>query len=596
MVSLECEVNAIVDAALVNTLSGPLAALREAEIKLLNDIATALAELGESAADDRRRLVDVSTDLRTLFFLVVVIGEFNAGKSSFVNALLGEPLLPMGITPTTEAIELIRYADLPNHKPNIRDDGIREWEHPNTGAPGVAIVDTPGTGSVFEKHEKTAKAFLHRSDLVIFVISAKRAFAQTEKLYLELAKSYGKKIILVVNQADLLQANEQQEVRRFIEQQVKELLDLQPLIFMVSAKEALAGQSGGMEGVRAHLRGVFSEAPPAKQKLLAQLDMAQSIVNKYRTELQTKADLVTVDTARVRDVQAELEQQSLGLDKQLRAAREDIDKVFMGIRQRGMTFIDTNLSIRKLGRSIDKQALQTEFQEVVIGRALRDIDDATEGYVNAVVDNSRLYWRGVIERLGKIQELMDQEITGLDANVYAEQRESLENAIAIAEGELKTYSSGKVLNELTADFETNLSGFRDSALAAVGGLIAMLIAVATPGPLIGIGAAAPVFVLGAIAAAPGSVLAIRYYRRITAESKENFNERVDLLEDSYYTALDDLTQKERARLGQYGNRVLTPIFSRLEALAKRYGEQQNVLKGYLDQIDTLRKGIEEIKA
>lgn len=583
----------------INVLSGPLAALREAEIKLLTDIASALAELGDNATEDRQRLMDVSTDLRTLFFLVVIIGEFNAGKSSFVNALIGEPLLPMGITPTTEAIELIRYADLPNRKPTLRDDALREWEHPNTGAPGVAIVDTPGTGSVFERHEKTAKAFLHRSDLVIFVISAKRAFAQTEKLYLELAKNYGKKIILVVNQADLLQLSEQQEVRRFIEQQVKELLNLQPLIFMVSAKEALAGQSGGMDGVRGHLRGVFSEAPPAKQKLLAQLDMAQSIVNKYRSELQAKADLVSSDTARVRDVQAELEQQSLGLDKQLKSARNDIDKVFLGIRQRGMTFIDTNLSIRKLGRSIDKTALQKDFQEVVIGRALRDIDDATEGYVNAVIDNSRLYWRGVIERLNKIQELMDQEVSGLDANVYAEQRESLENAIAIAEGELKTYSTGKVLDEIERQFESNLGGFTQSAFAAVGGLVAMLIAVATPGPLIGVGAAAlalPVFVLGAIAAVPGGVLAVQYYRRITAESKANFNARVDNLEQSYYRALDDLTMKERARLAQYGNRVLTPIFSRLEALAKRYGEQQTGLKGYLDQIATLRKGIEEIKA
>lgn len=587
------------DAALVNVLSGPLAALREAEIKLLTDIASALAELGDNATEDRQRLMDVSTDLRTLFFLVVIIGEFNAGKSSFVNALLGEPLLPMGITPTTEAIELIRYADLPNRKPTLRDDALREWEHPNTGAPGVAIVDTPGTGSVFERHEKTAKAFLHRSDLVIFVISAKRAFAQTEKLYMELAKNYGKKIILVVNQADLLQPSEQQEVRRFIEQQVKELLNLQPLIFMVSAKEALAGQSGGMDGVRGHLRGVFSEAPPAKQKLLAQLDMAQSIINKYRDELRSKADLVSSDTARVRDVQAELEQQSLGLDKQLRAARNDIDKVFLGIRQRGMTFIDTNLSIRKLGRSIDKTALQNDFQEVVIGRALRDIDDATEGYVNAVIDNSRLYWRGVIDRLNKIQELMDQEVSGLDANVYAEQRESLENAIAIAEGELKTYSTGKVLEEIEREFESNLGGFTQSAFAAVGGLVAMLIAVATPGPLIGVGAAAlalTVFVLGAIAAVPGGVLALQYYRRITAESKANFNARVDKLEQSYYRALDDLTMKERARLAQYGNRVLTPIFSRLEALAKRYGEQQNGLKGYLDQIAMLRKGIEEIKA
>lgn len=202
--------------SLPTTLDGPLATYREREIRLLLDIAEALADLGEPAEQDRRRLLDVAQDLRDMFFLVVVIGEFNAGKSTFINALLSDNLLQMGVTPTTEAIHLIRYAQTANRKPTLREDGIYEWTHPNTGAPGVTLVDTPGTGSVFQKHEKTAKAFLHRSDLVIFVLSAKRALAETERLYLELARDYGKKIILVVNQIDLLGVPERQEVRRFV--------------------------------------------------------------------------------------------------------------------------------------------------------------------------------------------------------------------------------------------------------------------------------------------------------------------------------------------------------------------------------------------
>ncbi|MFN8452531.1 MAG: dynamin family protein [Anaerolineae bacterium] len=254
------------------TLEGPLAAYREREIRLLLDIAGALADLGEPAEQDRRRLLDVAQDLRDMFFLVVIIGEFNAGKSTFINALLGDELLQMGITPTTEAIHLIRYGEVGSRKPNLREDGIYEWTHPNTGAPGVTLVDTPGTGSVFQKHEKTAKAFLHRSDLVIFVLSAKRALAETERLYLELARDYGKKIILVVNQIDLLGVPERQEVRRFVERQVEELLDLKPLLFMVSAKDALkavrdgASQSeSGVEAVSASARRVQRDAPGAAE-------------------------------------------------------------------------------------------------------------------------------------------------------------------------------------------------------------------------------------------------------------------------------------------------------------------------------------------
>lgn len=587
------------------TLEGPLATYREREIRLLLDIAEALVDLGEPAAQDRRRLLDVAQDLRDMFFLVVVIGEFNAGKSTFINALLGDDLLQMGVTPTTEAIHLIRYGETANRKPNLREDGIYEWAHPNTGAPGVTLVDTPGTGSVFQKHEKTAKAFLHRSDLVIFVLSAKRALAETERLYLELARDYGKKIILVVNQIDLLGVPERTEVRRFVERQVEELLDLKPLLFMVSAKDALkAARDGagatanetGIEAVKAHLRGVFSETPPAQQKLLAQLEMGDRVVKKYFETVKARADLVAADTVKVRDVQRELETQSTGLSGQLAAARAQIDSVFEGMRVRGLHFVNQNLSFRKLGRSVNREELQQQFQDEVVGRALRDIDEATRDYINALVDNSRQYWRSIIERLNQLRELLEQEVSGLDASTYGEQREALQEAINIAEAELKSYSSGRVIGEMQELFQANMSGFTWSAGAALIGLIVALVAtVGTPGPVLGVGAAAlafPALIIAAPVAALGGVAAMRYYRRVSEDTRRELNMRIDEIERTYHDTLNTLTQKERNRLTQYGTQVLTPIFSRLEVLSARYSEQQNEMSGYLDQARTLREEIE----
>jgi small GTP-binding protein len=586
-------------------LQGPLAALREAEIDLLTDINATLAEIGDGTEEERRQLSDMVKDLRDLFFLVVIIGEFNTGKSTFVNALLEDDLLPTGITPTTEVIELIHYADEPLRKPIVRDGSLREWAHPNTGAPGVAIVDTPGTGSVFQRHEDTARSFLHRSDLVIFLISAKRALAETERFYLEMAKNYGKKIILVINQIDLLQPGEQSQVRRFIEGQVKEQLGLKPLLFMVSAKEAVEARrnpgavsgDGGISAVRAHLRGVFAEASPAKQKLLAQLDTAMQIVDRHYETIRSKTDLVKTDTSKVREVQQELQQQSLGLDAQLLEARAEVDKVFEGMRQRGLNFIDTNLSIRKFGRTLNRERLQAEFQDVVVGRALRDINEATAGYINTVIDQSRVYWRGVIERLSLLQDLLEQELGGVDANIYAEQRESLQEAIRIAEAELKTYSSGRMVEEIRQEFQASMNGFAWSTVFSLGGLLVTLLAtVGTPGPLIGAGAAAlalPAFLVAAPAAALGSVYALRYYRRITSDLKKDFNQRVDRLMQAYHTALDDLTRKERNRLTQYGSQVLMPVFSRLEVLMKRYSQQQSAFETYRERIETLRKNIQE---
>lgn len=587
-------------------LDGALAALRESEIRLLTDIADSLAELGDAATDDRRRLLDVAQDLRELFFLVVVIGEFNAGKSSFVNAMLGDDLLPTGITPTTEAIELIRFGDVNDRKPTMREDGIREWRHPNTGAPGVAIVDTPGTGSVFLKHETTAKSFLHRSDLVIFVISAKRAMTEAERLYLELAKNYGKKVMLVINQIDLLEPKEQAEVRRFVERQMEDLLGMRPLVFMVSAKDAraarlagdAAGDAGGIEALRAHLRGVFAQVPPAKQKLLSQLDMASSVIQRHDQRVKEKAAVLGADTAKVKDVEQELAQQSAGMNAQLNAARAEIDRVLEGLRVRALEFINSNLSIRKIGRGTSREGLQKQFQEVVIGRSLRDIDEATDTYINALIDNSRLYWRGVIDRLNQLRDMLDAELTGLDANVYAEQRAALQEAIRIADIELKSYSTGKVVGDIQEVFQSNMNAFTTSAVATVGGLILVVLALAPAGPVIGAGAVATAtvaFVVGLPLAVIGGALGIRYYQRVAVETKRNMNTRIDQLQRAYHEALNDITQKERSRLAQYGRQVLTPIFSRLDAMGQRYSKQQSDIRRFQDQIASLRRGIEETK-
>lgn len=295
-------------------------------------------------------------------------------------------------------------------------------------------------------------------------------------------------------------------------------------------------------------------------------------------------------------MQSELEQQSLGLNAQLKSAANELDNVFEALRKRGINFINENLSVRRFGRSTNREALQAEFQDVVIGRALRDINEASGDYVNALIDNSRLYWRGVIDRLNQLRDLMEQELSGLDSSIYAEQREALQEAIRIAESELRTYSSGKAVAEMEELFRTNMSAFTTSAAAAVIGLIVTLIAVATPGPVIGIGAAAlalPALVIGAPVAAIGSIVALRYYRKVTADTRRDFEQRVDQLKKTYHEALDDLTQRERSRLTQYGKQVLTPVFSRLEVLGERYAAQRATFQGYVDRIETLRRAIEE---
>jgi len=91
---------------------------------------------------------------------------------------------------------------------------------------------------------------------------------------------------------------------------------------------------------------------------------------------------------------------------------------------------------------------------------------------------------------------------------------------------------------------------------------------------------------------------VRYYRKVKANVTREFNSRVDKLAAAYFEALDGLTRKEQDRLTKYGTQVLTPIFSRLDALLQQTNAQSGALQTYLDRADVLRRTVtsEELKA
>src|SRR5918992_5041361 len=215
--------------------------LADRERALLEHLIEFLADFGGPADDVslvRRKL----TDLEELFLLVIV-GEFNSGKSAFINALLGEDELSReGVTPTTDRITVLKHGEETVERE--RREGVLEKVHPNDFLREVAIVDTPGTNAIIRHHEELSRGFVPRSDLVIFVTSSDRPLTESERGYLELVRDWGKKIVLVVNKADLLGEQEKvAQVRRFVEEGLRSALGLSPPIFFVSSLLARRGKA-----------------------------------------------------------------------------------------------------------------------------------------------------------------------------------------------------------------------------------------------------------------------------------------------------------------------------------------------------------------
>src|ERR687890_1749080 len=212
--------------------------IRAREQELLERLGVALERFGtDVAGDDLRRFQEAREQLTGLFLLVIA-GEFNSGKSSFINALLGERVLPEGVTPTTDRINILRHG--PAVSENLLEAYLLERTHPAEVLREINIVDTPGTNAIIRRHEELTRDFVPRSDLVLFVTSADRPFTESERTFLEQIREWGKKIVFIVNKIDILpRAEEREEVIRYVGENAAALLAETPEIFAVSARQAL---------------------------------------------------------------------------------------------------------------------------------------------------------------------------------------------------------------------------------------------------------------------------------------------------------------------------------------------------------------------
>lgn len=182
--------------------------LTEAQAQFLREEKQTLAEIRVALArmDVPREALDTLQQAILQLdelFLIVIVGEFNAGKSALMNALLGAKVLSEGVTPTTTRVTLIKWGEHVAEK--IVDEDYSVVTHPRDLLQQVNIVDTPGTNAVLRHHERLTDEFVPRSDLVLFVTSADRPMTESERQFLARIRAWGKKIVFALNKSDILE-------------------------------------------------------------------------------------------------------------------------------------------------------------------------------------------------------------------------------------------------------------------------------------------------------------------------------------------------------------------------------------------------------
>lgn len=193
------------------------------------------------AMEEAQLLRDSIKQLDELF-LLVVLGEFNSGKSAVVNALLGQRYLAEGILPTTNEINILKHLDPENVESGGQDgDGVFTRYLPAELLREVNVVDTPGTNVILGRQQRLTEEYVPRADLVLFVLSADRPLTESEVKFLQYVRQWGKKVVFVVNKSDILSSEaEVQEVVAFVRSNASRVLGVDdPQVIPVSARAAI---------------------------------------------------------------------------------------------------------------------------------------------------------------------------------------------------------------------------------------------------------------------------------------------------------------------------------------------------------------------
>ncbi|MGE5775285.1 MAG: dynamin family protein, partial [Chloroflexota bacterium] len=331
--------------------------LRE-EKEALAEMRLALAEV-DLPAGALTTLQDAILQLDELF-LVVVVGEFNAGKSALVNALLGEKVLREGATPTTSRVTLVKWGEQAAEQ--VVDENFAIYTYPLPLLRELNIVDTPGTNAVIRHHERLTNEFMPRSDLVLFTTSADHPLTESERQFLERILAWGKKIVFALNKADIIEsAAALEEVRSFVLKHATLILKDTPEFFPVSARlaqRALAESDpeqrqrlwvdSGLAALEQFINSTLDDTTRLQLKFNNPLGVADHLIEQASETNQTQSQDLKEDLQTAASLESTVTDYERDLQNELQPRLAEMENILHRLEQRGLDFFDTTIRLTNI--------------------------------------------------------------------------------------------------------------------------------------------------------------------------------------------------------------------------------------------------------
>jgi small GTP-binding protein len=357
-----------------------------------SQLATLATELGLGELADTIR-TDTRRRLSERRVRIVVLGEIKQGKSTLINALLGEDALPTGVTPTTGAIVVVREGAKPGNYLKASDGtakslGADEFKSLATGKTtpddddaqievvvtganlpdAIELIDTPGMNDIERVRGAISRGELPRADVLVLVLDATQLLNRTEMAFLRDAVSAvgglagsGARLLLVINRIDLIAADDRPKLVEHLQREIAAVTGVEGRdaveIFQTDARGAMRrpdDEAFGVTEVR-RLRGRIAQLA---------LDANDMLPARARASLQRHCALVahnaaiasraaTLETAQLRKEIRAIEKDLVGHESDLVTLREELT------RTKSELLATSRARTEKFGTLLSSAALDT---------------------------------------------------------------------------------------------------------------------------------------------------------------------------------------------------------------------------------------------
>lgn len=431
------------------------------------------------------------THLEKGYFSIVVVGEFSAGKSTFLNALMGDKYLPSFTNETTATVNFLRhkdagpegygsaiyYKDL-NKQPQYSDataktierfvstksdlhvadeiDRVELFLDSKFLNDGVMLVDSPGLNGVAEGHKEITERQIEKSHACIFMFSAEQPGRKTDFEFLTNLRSKVDTIILVLNKIDVVKSNEQsvEDVMDNLRANYRKFFPDQPLpeIWPVAAYPGLVARSSQpltyqgkdshssvekqhylsisrMEAFEQRLWRFLIQGEKTRQQLYAPVDRVKTLFVARLTELnELRQDLL--QSADTQNIVLELG----ALEEEIRQVEEKLTE------KKQVLFEEINQIVK------DTRILLTSRTRDMKQRLISDVQEWTD--LDQVQQDIEQFNKKIVKQYNQVatqvyQEFMD-EFTELLHGRYKEYQQQIESEISAKHEGVKFQLQGQL--------------------------------------------------------------------------------------------------------------------------------------------------------